>query len=198
MRKNHKLNILAVSIAAGGSLLLAACGGGSNSTAGGGGQNLTATAISAKNAQSLFSSNSCLSGSVNFAGTSAWYVSGTLDIKNTCNSQQSLAGQTISFTSQDSKGKLIAVGTLNNWWINNTDYKLVFSAGNGNQQIANVSAANNNPIIAANQTITFNGGLNLFGNTFDNAEAQQRLLQAQVLRLPQRLLQLHHQLRLEH
>ena len=60
MRKQHKLNILAVSIAAGSSLLLAACGGGSNSAATGGGQNLTGAAISAKNPQSLFSSNSCL------------------------------------------------------------------------------------------------------------------------------------------
>ncbi|RTL10636.1 MAG: C4-dicarboxylate ABC transporter substrate-binding protein, partial [Neisseriaceae bacterium] len=48
MKKQHKLNVLAVSIAAGSSLLLAACGGGSNS-ANGGGQNLTGAAISAKN-----------------------------------------------------------------------------------------------------------------------------------------------------
>ena len=172
MRKQHKLNILAVSIAAGSSLLLAACGGGSNSAATGGGQNLTGAAISAKNPQSLFSSNSCLTGNVDFSGTSAWYVSGTVDIKNTCNSEQSLAGQTISFTSQDSKGNAVAMGTLNNWWLNNTSYQLIFKAGNGNQQIADVTAGNGNPIIAANQTITFQGGINLTGNTFDNATAQ--------------------------
>ena len=46
------------------------------------------------------------SGSVNLTGT-AWYVSGTVDIKNACNSDQSLAGTTISFTSQDVNGKPI-------------------------------------------------------------------------------------------
>lgn len=166
MRKQHKLNLLAVSIAAGSSLLLAACGGGSNSATTGGGQNLTGAPISAKSSPSLFSSSSCLSGSVNLTGT-AWWVNATVDIKNVCNSDQSLAGTTISFTAQDANGKAIQVGTLNNWWFNGTSYQLAFMAGNGNQQIANITAADVGKLaVPANQTLTFQGGFQLFGSDF--------------------------------
>lgn len=166
--KTNQMKKVSAALVVAGSLALSGCNGGTSS----GGQNLTGAPISANAAKTIFSANNCLTGSVNFSGASAWYVSGTVDIKNTCKDEQSLAGQTISFTSQDSKGNAVAVGTLNNWWINGTDYKLAFTAGNGNQQIANVVAGNGNPIITAGQTITFQGGINLTGNTFDNATAQ--------------------------
>lgn len=34
---------------------------------------------------------------LNFSGASRWYVSGTVDIMNTCKDDQNLAGQTITF-----------------------------------------------------------------------------------------------------
>ena len=168
MRKQRKFNTLAVSIAAGSSLLLAACGGGSNSATTGGGQNLTGAPISAKSSPSLFSSSNCLSGGVTLTGT-AWWVNATVDIKNACNSDQSLAGTTISFTAQDANGKPIQVGTLNNWWFNDTSYQLAFMAGNGNQQIANITAADVGKLaVPANQTLTFQGGFQLFGSEFES------------------------------
>ena len=170
MKNQHRIKILAASLAAGSGILLAGCNGGSNSTTGGG-QSLTGAPIAAKSAPSLFSSNSCLTGKVNFSGSSEWYISGGVDLTNTCNTDQSLNGQTISFTSQDKAGKSIAVGTLNNWWINDTAYQLTFTTGNANQQIGLVTAGNNNPVIKKNQTITFTGGLNLNGSAFNSTLA---------------------------
>lgn len=146
---------------------LTACNGGSQQS----GQNLTANAITANTAKSLFATSSCLTGKVNFSGDNAWYLSGTIDITNSCSTEQSLAGQTVSFVSQDKNQKGIAVGTLNNWWINNTAYKLIFTSGSGNTQVGTITSDNNNPIIAAKQTITFNGGLNLTGTAYDSATA---------------------------
>ena len=170
MKPQHRIKILAASLAAGSGLLLAGCNGGSNSSTGGG-QNLTGTPIAATATPTLFSSNSCITGKVNFSGNSQWYLGGSIDLTNSCASDQNLSGQTISLTSQDSAGKGVAIGTLNNWQINSTAYKLVFSAGNANQQIGTVSSDNNNPIIKANQTIAFSGGLNLTGATYDSALA---------------------------
>lgn len=170
MKTQHGIKILAASLAAGSSLLLAGCHGGSNSSTGGG-QSLTGTPIAATTTPSLFSSNSCLTGVVKFNGNSQWYLSGSIDLTNSCASDQSLSGQTISLTSQDSSGKAVAIGTLNNWQINSTGYKLTFSAGNANQQIGLVTADNNNPIIKVNQTISFSGGLNLTGAVFNSTLA---------------------------
>ena len=145
--------------------ILSGCNGSSS------GQNSSGSPIQANVGNSLFATSSCLTGKVNFAG-SGWYASGTVDVSNTCASDQSLSGQTISFTSQDSAQKGVAVPTLNNWWINDTAYTLSFTSGSGNSQIGTFAAGNGNPIIKANQTISFNGGLNLSGAAFDNASAQ--------------------------
>lgn len=148
-------------------MALTACNNGANQS----GQSVTASPITANTAKSLFATSSCLTGKVNFSGNSTWYLSGSVDITNTCSSEQSLAGQTVSFTSQDANQKGIAVGTLNNWWINNTAYKLVFTSGSGNTQVGTITSDNNNPIIAANQTISFNGGLNLSGSAYNSSLA---------------------------
>ena len=170
MKTQHRIKILAASLAAGSSFLLAGCNGGSNSSTGGG-QNLTGAPIAATTTPTLFSSNNCLTGVVKFNGNSQWYLSGSIDLTNSCASDQSVSGQTISLTSQDSAGKAVAIGTLNNWQINSTAYKLTFSAGNANQQIGLVTADNNNPIIKAKQTISFSGGLNLTGAAFNSTLA---------------------------
>lgn len=165
-QKHKKLKVLGCVLSG---ALLSACNGGNNAA---GGQNLTGAPIQANVSQSLFSTSSCLTGKADFSGTSQWYVSGNVSVSNTCSSDQSLSGQTISFTSQDVNGNSVAVGTLNNWWINDTAYQMVFSAGSGNTQVATVNATNNNPVIKANQTIVFTGGLNLTGAAFDNNTAQ--------------------------
>jgi len=168
MKRQHQFKILATSLAAGSGLLLAGCNGGSDSA---GGQSLTGAPIAATYAPVLFSSNSCITGKVNFSGDSLWYLSGSIDLTNSCSTNQSLSGQTISFTSQDNAGKAVLVGTMNNWWINDTAYKLAFSAGNANQQVGLVTADNNNPIIKPNQKISFSGGLNLNGSAFNSTLA---------------------------
>lgn len=168
MKRQHQFKILAASLAAGSGLLLAGCNGGSDSA---GGQSLTGAPIAATSAPVLFSSNSCITGKVNFSGDSLWYLSGSIDLTNSCSTNQSLSGQTISFTSQDNAGKVVSVGTMNNWWINDTAYKLAFSAGNANQQVGLVTADNNNPIIKPNQKISFSGGLNLNGSAFNSTLA---------------------------
>ncbi len=163
---NKKLSVLSCVLS---SAVLFACNGGNSSA---GGQNQTGTTIQADTSQSLFATASCLSGSVDLSGGSTWYASGSVSISNTCASDQSLAGQTVSFTAQDTNGKAVAVGTLNNWWINDTSYAMVFTAGGGNTQIATISAGNGNPLIKANQTIVFSGGVGLTGVAFDNNSAK--------------------------
>lgn len=163
---------ISAALAIAGSVALSGCGGGANGGANGGGQTLTGAPISANAARSLFAVSECLTGKVNFAGSSAWYVSGGVEITNSCSIDQSLTEQTISFTSQDAAGNPVAVGTLNNWWINDTAYQLTFTSGHGNQQVGHVTAGNDNPVIKANQTISFTGGLNLNGAAFNNDLAQ--------------------------
>lgn len=166
--KTNQMKKVSAALVVAGSLALSGCNGGTSS----GGQNLTGAPISANAAKTIFSANNCLTGKVSFSGSAVWYVGGSIDITNTCASDIDLKANTISFTAQDSKGNKVSVGTLNNWWANGTGYKVIFAAGNGNQQVGTFSADNGNAVIKPNQTISFTGGLNLNGSTFDNTVAQ--------------------------
>lgn len=169
--KKITLAIMAIS-----GVTLSACNGGGSSN--GGGQNLTGATIQANSSKSLFATSSCLSGKVNYTASATnnqyWYSSGEIDITNNCSTAQTLSGQTISLTAQDSAGSALQLGTLDNWWINNGHYQLVFTAGNGNNQIGNISTQDGSgtATINGNQTIAFTGGINLKGNNFDLATAQ--------------------------
>ncbi|MDD3267467.1 MAG: hypothetical protein PHC75_09860, partial [Burkholderiales bacterium] len=167
--KTNQMRKLSSALVISGSVLIAGCNGGT------GGQTLTGAPITANAAKSLFTTNECLTAKINFTGSSTWYLSGTIDITNTCSTEIDLSKQTISFTSQDKNGNKVSVGTLNNWWINNSSYKLNFTNGNANQQIGTVTAENGNATIKAKQTISFNGGLNLNGSAFNNEIAQSSL-----------------------
>ncbi len=169
--KNPMKKLYAALVVIGGAALVG-CNGGNSSS---GGQTLTGAPLTADASKSLFTANECLSGELNFSGSSLWYVGGSISVTNTCDSELNLAQQTISFTSQDNNGAKVNAGTLNNWYINGTGYKLVFSSGNANQQVGSFSADNNNAVIKAKQTIVFSGGLNLNGVAFNNGLAQSSL-----------------------
>ncbi|MEN9946582.1 MAG: hypothetical protein RLZZ293_968, partial [Pseudomonadota bacterium] len=168
--KQPQLKTMVALLATSTSLLLSGCGGGSNTT--NSGQSVQGAPIQAQVSNKIFNNNSCLSGNVNFSGSSVWYVSGNVNITNNCDNDTTLTGQTISFNAQDLAGHSVSIGTLNNWWINDSAYQLNFTSGNANQQIGLVSASNNSPVIKAHQTISFTGGLNLNGSAFDNTSAQ--------------------------
>lgn len=177
--QNNTIKKITLAIMALSGVTLSACNGGSNSNAGG--QNLTGTPIQANASQSLFSTSSCLSGKVNYSASATnnqyWYANGEIDIVNNCSTAQTLNGQTISLSAQDSVGNPLNLGTLDNWWVNNGHYQLKFVAGNGNNQIGTISAQDGSgntlaATINGNQTIAFTGGVNLNGNNFDLPTAQ--------------------------
>ncbi|MDD3267311.1 MAG: hypothetical protein PHC75_09070 [Burkholderiales bacterium] len=165
--KNIKMKKVSAALVMLGSTFLVSCNSGVSS-----GQNVTGAPVAANSVKSLFTTNSCLTGKVNFASDNAWYTSGSIDIVNTCDTDETLTGQTISFSSQDKAGNEVQVGTLNNWWINGAAYKLEFASAGSNKQVGTVSAENGSPVIKANQTISFNGGLNLNNSTYDSTTAQ--------------------------
>ncbi len=164
-----KLNKLTSALLALGTLGLAGCNGGSSTSS-----NATGSPLTAQSTHKLFASNSCLVGKISAQSGSQWYASGSIDITNTCDSEQSLSGETISLTSQDKNGSLVNLGTFNNWWVNGGAYVLSFTAGNGNQQVGEVTSGVS-PVINAHQTISFNGGMNLNGSDYDVTTAQNSL-----------------------
>lgn len=119
---------------------------------------------------------SCLTGTVNFSG-SGWYAGGSVNITNKCTTNLALAGQSISFTAQDSKGNTVMIGTLNDWWVNNAAYTLSFVSGNNSTQLGTfgTSTSGATPVINAGQTLSFTGGFNLNNATFNNALAASSL-----------------------
>lgn len=148
------------------SVLLTGCG-----TQTAGGKSSTGVAVNALTTDTVFSASNCLNGKINFNGTSAWYISGTVDVTNSCQSEQKLSDSSVVFNSQDSKGNTIAFSTLNNWWINDTAYALKFTSNSNGVQTGLITADNGKAIIKAGQTITFSGGINLNGNAFNSSLA---------------------------
>lgn len=175
--KTYKLKprYLATLIAA--TSLLSACGGGSNGSSGG--QNATGPTIQASPAQhSLFAANSCLSGSVNLSGA-GWYLGGSVTLTNNCNTNQTINGNTISFTSQNmSKIYVPITSSFNNWWVNNDQYTINFAAGGSNNVIGTIEGKTTTAVLAPKQTIKFDGGVNMPDGTiaYDSVTANGTLV----------------------
>jgi|GEM_PF-3149345 len=170
--KKIKMVLLAISSAA-----FVGCNGTTT-----GGQNLTGAPLVAQLSKSLFATNGCLTGKVNFATSDLWYVNGNMEITNTCDTAVDLAKQTISFTAQDQAGSGVRLDRLDAWWVseNQTDYKITFVNGNANQETGTFSPGDSNSgtgstLIKSGQTIKFEGGFNLKGVRFNNSLAQSSL-----------------------
>jgi hypothetical protein len=118
----------------------------------------------------------CLSGTVNFSGSN-WYAGGSINVTNSCASNVSLVGQSVSFTAADSKGNAVTVGTLNDWWVNNAAYTLTFTSSGGTTQSGTFATTTSGatPVINAGQTLSFSGGINLNNAAFNNALAANSL-----------------------
>lgn len=140
----------------------------------GGSNNANSTTNTQDQTPSLFATNTCLSGKVNFTG-SGWWVSGTIDITNNCNSDIALPAQTLSFTSQTTDGGYIKLGTLTNWWVNGAKYTLELSNGGANTAVGTFDA-DNEGLIHAKQTIQFSGGADIHSGNYDTASANNTLL----------------------
>ena len=173
MKTNNKYRLLTGLLVTAGAL--SACNSGSGGATGGG-TSATASPLTAEASKGLFSASSCLTGSISVQSSSdIWYTSDSIIIKNSCSSAQDLSTQSVSFTSQDTAGKSVAVGTLNNWWYNNSAYTLTFAAGSGNQQVGTITSGNGSPSLPANSSITFTGGMNLNGAAYNSALATSSL-----------------------
>lgn len=169
MKINNKYKLLTGLLVTAGAL--SACNGGSGGATGGGQIGGQSTPITAQASKSLFSANSCLTGSFATTTGSIWYVSDTLTLTNTCSSAQDLSKQSVSVISQDNNGAGIAIGEVNNGWYSATQasYKITFNAGSGNQQVGTITASNNSPTLPANSAITFTGGFNINGIAYNSA-----------------------------
>lgn len=141
--------------------LLSACGGGSNSN---GGQNATGPTIQAATpvVRALFSTQQCLSASLNATG-SGWYIgNATIGITNNCDSAIDLAGSTLSFTSIDNSGGFASWGDAGTY-TNDANYKISFTQGSGNTEIGTITAdkawtgKNDNGTILPHTSIVFGG-----------------------------------------
>ena len=157
---NKKTNKLYMAIAAIGSMVLTGCNGGSVSN--GGTTNGASIQAASPTVRALFSTQQCLSGSLNVTG-SGWYIGGaTINITNNCDSAIDLAGTTLSFTSIDNIGGFASWGDAN-VYINDANYKISFAQGSGNTEVGTITAdkawtgKNDNGTILAHQTIAFGG-----------------------------------------
>ncbi len=118
--------------------------------------NLTLTAGQVTQASANFSvtnpSNACLSASTSNLSRSAWWVSGSINLVNTCNVTQLLSGTTIAISSSDS------TDMIGSFQVNSTQpYFADFATitGTSNSSLLTVKA---NSSLTANSTMVINFG----------------------------------------
>lgn len=118
----------------------------------------------------------CLSATMTANGSSSWYISGSINVINSCDAAQDLTNVSLSLTSQTVAPALaVSLGSVTNWWVNNAQYTINFIDGQNNVQIGTFKSTSESPIIAPNQTISYSANINLPGAMFDGAEASRTI-----------------------
>lgn len=102
----------------------------------------------------------CVSASIKINGTTN-YVPYTISLINKCNVVQSLKNSVITLKAQNTKLQALDALKINNTYLNNTNFTISCNVRSVNNQYCTINSSDGYPFIYANQTLNFDGGINI-------------------------------------